>query len=263
MLKVVILAGGKGTRLSQETATVPKPMLDVGGYPIVWHIMTHFSRYGFAEFVLALGYKAEVFKEYFLRYLYLHSDITVSLSSGAVEVSRSESRPWNVELVDTGLDTGTGGRLGRLRERLSGGPFFVTYGDGLSDVDLQAVLEHHTSTDKAVTITAVAPPSHFGEVDFDDDGVTARFIEKPPLRDRWINGGFMVVEPEVLDAVESDDTSLEYDVLQRLGREGRLGAYRHSGFWMCVDTGKDLERLRNLWTSGAPPWTRGDDRTIP
>jgi glucose-1-phosphate cytidylyltransferase len=258
MLKVVILAGGRGTRLSHETATVPKPMLDVGGYPIVWHIMNHFSSYGFEDFILALGYKAEVFKEYFLRYPYLHSDISVSLSSGAVELARPDNRPWRVELIDTGLDTATGGRLGRLRERLSETSFFVTYGDGLSDVDIRALLDHHTSTGKAATITAVSPPSQFGEVHFEEDGVTARFLEKPPLEDRWINGGFMVFEPEVLDMIKSDEASLEYDVLQDLSRQGRLGAFRHSGFWMCVDTGKDLERLRNLWSSGTAPWVRED-----
>lgn len=258
MLKVVILAGGRGTRLAQETATVPKPMLDVGGFPIVWHIMDHFAAYGFSEFVLALGYKSEAFKEYFLRYPYLHSDFSLSLASGAVEMARIENRPWRIELVDTGQDTATGGRIGRLRDRLSGDRFFVTYGDGLSDVNLGALLDQHLSTGKAMTITAVPPPSQFGEVFFDDDGVTARFLEKPVLEDRWINGGFMVVEPEVLDSIESDETSLEYDIIQELSRQGRLGAYRHTGFWMCVDTSKDLERLRGLWASGAAPWTRAD-----
>ncbi|MER3395972.1 MAG: glucose-1-phosphate cytidylyltransferase [Acidimicrobiia bacterium] len=256
MLKVVILAGGKGTRLSQETATVPKPMLEVGGYPLVWHIMDHFSSYGFEEFVLALGYKAEAFKDYFLRYPYLHSNITLSLSTATVEIYEPEARPWRVHLVDTGLDTATGGRLRRLRGLLEKERFFVTYGDGISDVDLKEVLEHHDSHTKSVTITAVNPPSQFGEVIFDDDGVTARFVEKPSLDDRWINGGYMVVEPDVLEEIQSDETSLEYDVLQLLGRQGRLGAYRHRGFWMCVDTGKDLERLRKMWVSGAAPWTR-------
>ncbi len=258
MLKVVILAGGRGTRLSKETATVPKPMLDVGGYPIVWHIMNHFSMYGFNHFILALGYKADVFKEYFLRYSYLHSDITVSLASGAVELSRSDARPWKIELVDTGLDTATGGRIGRLRDRLCDERFFVTYGDGLSDVDLGSLLDQHSSSGKTATVTAVSPPSQFGELRFHEDGIGADFVEKPVVEDRWINGGFMVFEPEVLELIDSDETSLEYDVLQELSRRRRLGAYRHRGFWMCVDTGKDLERLRSLWRSKSAPWTRGD-----
>ncbi len=258
MLKVVILAGGRGTRIAEKTSTTPKPLLQVGKYPIVWHIMKHYADYGCEHFVLALGYKAEAFKEYFLRYPYLHTDISISLSTGEVKLSRPESRPWFIDLVDTGVDTATGGRIGRLRDRLSEGPFFLTYGDGLSDVDIEALLRHHRSSGKALTLTAVTPPSQFGEVVFEADGVTARFLEKPPLEGRWINGGFMVVEPEVLEMIESDETSLEYDVLQTLGRQGRLGAYRHSGFWTCVDTSKDLERVRMMWESGKAPWARSE-----
>lgn len=258
-MKVVILAGGQGTRLAEATENVPKPMLEIGGEPILWHIMKHFAVYGHSDFVIALGYKGEAIKEYFLRYSFARADVTVSLASGEIELARRPSDDWVVELVDTGLDSGTGGRLLYLRERLGDEPFFLTYGDGVSDVNLYALLEHHRKSGKAVTVTAVAPPSQFGEVSFEDDGVTVRFLEKPHHPERWINGGFMIVEPQVLDLIASEKSSLETDVLEPLSAEGKVTAYKHRGFWACMDTLKDLQHLRDLWESGSPPWKTWND----
>jgi glucose-1-phosphate cytidylyltransferase len=258
-MKVVILAGGQGRRLAEQTRTIPKPMLDVGGRPLVWHIMKHFAVYGYRHFVLALGYKADVFKDFFCRYPYLDSNLTVSLSSGTIEIQRQQKTDWIVELVDTGLDAGTGGRLLALKDRLEGERFFVTYGDGLADVNLADLVEFHEASGNLVTLTAVSPRSQFGEVTFEPDGSTARFVEKPHHQDRWINGGFMVLEPEVLDRIPSYKASLEADVLEPLSEEGRLGAFKHSGFWACMDTSRDLEQLRELWDSGSPPWKTWDD----
>lgn len=252
-MKVVILAGGQGTRLAEETETRPKPMVDVGGHPLLWHIMKHYARCGFDEFVVALGYKGDEIKRYFVDYLNLSGDLTVRLGDGTMEHHRAEPDAWTVHLVDTGLPTSTGGRVGRLARLLDGEPFLLTYGDGVSNVDIRHVVDFHQASGRLATITAVRPPSRFGELVLDDqDG--ARFTEKPQMAQGWINGGFMVLEPRVLDYIAGDETNLEADVLERLSAEGQLAAYRHEGFWQCMDTLRDVRYLRTLWDQHAAPW---------
>jgi glucose-1-phosphate cytidylyltransferase len=252
-VKVVVLAGGLGTRLAEETDTRPKPMVEVGDRPVLWHIMKHYETFGFAEFCVALGYKGEVVKRYFHDYALLAGTMTVQLADGKVTRSVRVSEQWTIHLVDTGRDTNTGGRVGRLRPWLEDGTFMLTYGDGVSNVDLGRLLELHRSHGKIATITAVRPPARFGEMVF-GDGDTVRFTEKPQMGEGWINGGFMVFEPAMLDLISGDDASLEADVLERLSREGELVAYRHDEFWQCVDTLRELRTLRSMWDSGAAPW---------
>jgi glucose-1-phosphate cytidylyltransferase len=252
-MKVVILAGGLGTRLSEETDARPKPMVEVGGQPVLWHIMKHYGGFGFSEFCVALGYKGEVVKRYFLDYAFLTGTMTVDLANGRVTPTERLPEQWKVHLVDTGRDTNTGGRVGRLRPWLEGSPFMLTYGDGVADVDITRLLEFHRSRGKLATITAVRPPSRFGEMVFDENG-NAQFTEKPQMGEGWINGGFMVFEPAVLDLIPDDGTSLEGDVLERLSERNELVAYRHDSFWQCVDTLRELRTLRNMWDSGAAPW---------
>ena len=252
-MKVVILAGGLGTRLAEETETRPKPMVDIGGRPILWHIMKHFAHCGFGEFVVALGYRGDDVKRFFLDYLSLNGDLTVALGDRAVTRLEPERDAWTVHLVETGLETNTGGRVGRLRSWLTDGPFLLTYGDGVSDVDVRRLVELHRTSGKLATITAVRPPSRFGGLSFAADG-SVRFIEKPQIGEGWINGGFMVMEPEVLDYISGDETSLESHVLEKLSGEGRLGAYRHEGFWQSMDTLRDVRYLRALWAAQKAPW---------
>ena len=252
-MKVVILAGGLGTRLAEETDTRPKPMVEVGDRPVLWHIMKHYDAFGFAEFCVALGYKGEVVKRYFHDYALLAGAMTVQLADGKVTPTDRVSEQWTVHLVDTGRDTNTGGRVGRLRSWLEDGTFMLTYGDGVSNVDLGGLLELHRSHGKIATITAVRPPARFGEMVF-GDGETVHFTEKPQMGEGWINGGFMVFEPAMLELITGDDVSLEADVLERLSREGELVAYRHDEFWQCVDTLRELRTLRSMWDSGAAPW---------
>jgi glucose-1-phosphate cytidylyltransferase len=252
-VKVVILAGGLGTRLAEETDTQPKPMVELGNQPILWHIMKHYDAFGFSEFCVALGYKGEVVKRYFLDYARLSGTMTVQLADGEVTPSERLSERWTIHLVDTGGDTNTGGRVARLRSWLDGAPFMLTYGDGVSNVDLARLLEFHRSHGKLATVTAVRPPSRFGEMVF-GDGDTVRFTEKPLMGEGWINGGFMVFEPEVLDLIDGDAVSLEGDVLEGLSEQGQLVAYRHDAFWQCVDTLRELRMLRKMWADGAAPW---------
>ena len=252
-MKVIVLAGGQGTRLAEETETRPKPMVDIGGRPILWHIMKHYARHGFNEFVIALGYRADDVKRFFVDYLSLNGDMTVQLGNRAVERHEPERDAWTVHLVDTGLATNTGGRVGRLRTWLEDEPFLLTYGDGVCDVDLKRLVEFHRSSGKLVTVTAVRPPSRFGGLSFDHDGAV-HFIEKPQIGEGWINGGFMVVEPAVLDYIPGDETSLESDVLERISSEDKLGAYRHEGFWQSMDTLRDVRYLRALWAADSAPW---------
>ena len=252
-MRAVILAGGQGTRLAEETETRPKPMVDIGGRPILWHIMKHYAQYGVTEFVIALGYRAEDVKRFFVDYLSLNGDMTVELGNRAVQRHEPERDAWTVHLVDTGIDTNTGGRIGRLRSWLGNEPFLLTYGDGVSDVDLAKLLESHQSSGKLVTITAVRPPSRFGGLSFAADG-SVRFTEKPQIGEGWINGGFMVVEPAVLDYIPDDSTSFESDVLERISIEGKLGAYRHEGFWQSMDTLRDVRYLRGLLAAETAPW---------
>lgn len=252
-MKVVILAGGLGTRLAEETDTRPKPMVEVGEQPVLWHIMKHYEAFGFSDFCIALGYKGEVVKRYFLDYALLAGTMTVELADGKVTPTDRVSEHWTIHLVDTGRDTNTGGRVGRLRSWLEDGTFMLTYGDGVSNVDLGRLLEFHRSHGKIATVTAVRPPARFGEMVF-GDGDTVRFTEKPQMGEGWINGGFMVFEPAALDLVSGDDVSLEADVLERLSEEDELVAYRHDEFWQCVDTLRELRTLRSMWDSGAAPW---------
>jgi glucose-1-phosphate cytidylyltransferase len=252
-MKAVILAGGQGTRLQEETVVKPKPMVEIGGRPILWHIMRHYAHHGFREFFVALGYKGEMIKRYFYEYYTLSNSMTVHLADGRVEVHGEKSEDWIVHLIDTGLNTMTGGRLKRLEPWLKGGPVMLTYGDGVSDVDLTALLRFHHAHGRLATVTAVRPPSRFGGLIFDGDMV-AEFTEKPQIGEGWINGGYMVFGPKIFEYIKGDDTRLEQDVLERLASKGGLAAYRHEGFWQCMDTLRDLRLLESLWESEQPPW---------
>jgi glucose-1-phosphate cytidylyltransferase len=252
-MKVVILAGGLGTRLAEETETKPKPMVEVGGRPILWHIMKHFAHYGLEDFTVALGYKGESIKRWFIDYVSLSGPMTVDLGRGSVIHPHPECESWRVELQDTGLGTNTGGRLRRLRPSLIDGTFIVTYGDGVCDVDLGALLRFHRAQGKLATVTAVRPPARFGGIYFDGP-LVARFTEKPQAGEGWINGGYIVMEPGALELVAGDATSLEAEVLEHLARERQLAAFAHEGFWQCMDTLRDKRLLDSLWESGKAPW---------
>lgn len=253
-MKVVILAGGLGTRLAEETEVRPKPMVEIGGRPIMWHIMKHYAHYGFHEFYVALGYKAEIIKRFFLEYYALERDVTVELRGGRVTLhDRGESEDWVVHLIDTGLATGTGGRLRRLAPHLGDGTFMLTYGDGVSDVDLRRLLAFHREKGRVVTLTAVRPPARWGDLTFAGD-LVAEFKEKPQLHEGWISGGFMVCEPSIFDRLTDDGDSLEANGLAPLANAGQLVAYRHEAFWQCVDTLRELRLLERLWSEGRAPW---------
>mgnify|MGYP002336200336 CR=1 FL=1 len=250
-MKVVILAGGMGTRLTEETTVKPKPMVEIGEHPILWHIMKHYAHCGFKEFALALGYKGEMISHYFLDYYTLNSDITVNLGTGETQIHDRQRDEWIVHLIHTGLKTMTGGRLKRLEHILCGETFMMTYGDGVGNVDIQALLAFHRAHGKLATVTAVRPPSRFGGMLFDGDMVS-QFTEKPQIGEGWINGGFMVLEPQVLDYIEGDHTVFETDVMEKLAQDGQLAAYRHEAFWQCMDNVRDLQLLQDLWQRGAP-----------
>lgn len=252
-MKVVILAGGLGTRLAEETEVRPKPMVEIGGRPILWHIMKHYAHYGFKEFFIALGHKGEVIKRYFLDYYTLNGSMTINLSSGDVRAYDKKCEDWIVHLIETGLHTNTGGRVKRLEPWLKDETFMVTYGDGVGDVDLYDLLRFHRSHGRLATVTAVRPPARFGGLIFDGD-LVAEFTEKPQIGEGWINGGFLVLEPEVLNYLEGDNTSLELDALNQLAADAQLVAYRHDRFWQCMDTLRDVRLLESLWQSGKPPW---------
>lgn len=252
-MKVAILAGGFGSRLAEETEVKPKPMVEIGGRPILWHIMKHYAHYGFKEFFLALGYKGEIIKRYFLDYYTVNGNLTVHLPNGKVEVHNKECEDWIVNLIDTGLSTLTGGRVKRLEPWLKHETFMVTYGDGVSDVNLHDLLRFHRSQGRLATVTAVRPPARFGGLIFDGN-LTAQFTEKPQIGEGWINGGFLVFEPGIFNYLEGDSSSLEVDALERLAGDRQLVAYRHEGFWQCMDTLRDVRLLETLWQSGKPPW---------
>ena len=254
-MKVVILAGGLGTRLAEETITVPKPMVQIGQHPILWHIMKFYASYGFEEFVVALGYRAEVVKNFFLHFADMASDLTVDLGAGTVERRRRHQEAWKIHLIDTGLETLTGGRVRRLAPLLGGGTFMLTYGDGVSDVPLDRLLAFHKSHGKLATVTAVPALARFGNIIFEGDRV-ADFAEKRMTDDAWINGGYMVMEPSVLDYLSRDEDVLEVDLLERLTSDGQLAGYKHEGFWQCMDTLRDKQGLERLWLAGTPPWKR-------
>jgi len=254
-MKVVILAGGRGSRLAELTEVVPKPMVQIGERPILWHIMKHFARHGHKEFVIALGYKGYVVKEFFLNYRLLSASLTVDLANGSTDLhgGNDVADDWKVHLVETGLETGTGGRLHQLADFLRDGPFFLTYGDGVADVDLDGLIDAHQRSGCLATITAVRPPSRFGGLVF-DGGRVSEFIEKPQIGEGWINGGVMVLEPGGFDYTSRSTDSLEKEVLERIAIDGRLGAYRHVGFWQCMDTLRERDHLEHLWHTGQAAW---------
>jgi glucose-1-phosphate cytidylyltransferase len=252
-MKVVILAGGVGSRLSEQTESTPKPMVEIGGRPILWHIMKSYAHYGFSEFVIAVGYKADVVKRYFLDYYTLNGDLTIELGNGQRLVTDHQPEKWTVHVVDTGLQTETGGRVRRLKPWLEDGTFMLTYGDGVADVNLRHLLDYHRTQGRLATLTAVRPPARFGGLTLDGNLVQT-FIEKPQIGEGWINGGFMVLEPGIFDYLGGDETSLEGDALERLAEDAQLAAYRHAAFWQCMDTLRDLRLLERLSRAGNAPW---------
>jgi len=252
-IPVVILCGGLGTRLSEYTEVRPKPLVEIGGRPILWHIMKHYSRYGFNEFYLALGYKSEQIKKYFMDFYALSQDFAVSLENGQVRMIKENGvEPWQIHLIDTGQNTLTGGRMKKMAPMIGNGTFMMTYGDGVSNVNLDALLAFHREQKAMVTLTAVRPPARFGALEFDGHQIR-HFKEKSTIHEGWINGGFFVIEPQALPYIEKD-VMWEHDPMERLAEEGHLYAYQHHDFWQCMDTARDLKYLEQLWESGNPLW---------
>ena len=252
-MKVVILAGGMGTRLGEETAFRPKPMIEIGGKPVLWHIMKIYAAHGFNEFVIALGYKAETIKQYFLNYHHLQANMTVHLASGRVDTYSGDAEDWLVHLIDTGLHAQTGTRIKRLRQWIGPESFLLTYGDGVADIDIRGLLAFHKSHGRLATVSAVRPTARFGDLEMDGDLVT-HFAEKSQLAEGWINGGFFVLEPGIFDYIEDNDVMFERDPMDNLARDGQLVAFRHEGFWQCMDTMRDVKFLNSLWDRGNAPW---------
>ncbi len=257
-MKVVILAGGFGTRLSEETDIKPKPMVEIGGKPILWHIMKIYSTYGFNDFVICLGYKGYVIKEYFANYFLHMSDVTIDLKNNQLEIHNVKAEPWKVTLVDTGLNTMTGGRIKRVQKYIGNETFMLTYGDGVANINIKELLEFHKNHGKFATVTAVQPSGRFGALDLEDGKVKA-FKEKPKGDGAWINGGFFVLEPQIFEYIDGDETIWERDPLENLARDGQLMAYKHTGFWKPMDTLRDKRELESLWQSGNPPWKVWND----
>jgi len=253
-MKVVILAGGLGTRLSEETDIIPKPIVEIGGYPIIWHIMKIYSTYGYNDFLVCLGYKGYLIKEYFANYFLHMSDVTFNLKTGKMILQRSNSEDWQVTLVDTGLSTMTGGRIKRIKKFIGNKTFMLTYGDGVSDVNIQSLVNFHKKNNKYATLIAVRPPGKFGSLVLGTSNGVKQFVEKPAGDGSWINGGFFVLEPEIFNYIEGDDTFWEREPLVNLSKDGQLVAYKHNDFWKCMDTLRDKRELEELWKSGNPPW---------
>lgn len=254
-MKVVILAGGYGTRLLEETVVKPKPMVEIGNRPMLWHIMSIYAAHGFQEFVIALGYKGNWVKSFFLSHHHMQRDLTVNLSDGAVTYHDEVKQDWKVHLIETGQDTGTAGRLMRLQKILNNKPFMVTYGDGVSNVDVTALVKHHKQSGKIVTVTAVRPPARFGVLEFDESGDNViNFGEKPQASGGWINGGFFVVQPEVFKYLTKEESFWEQEPLQTIAKDGQLSAFKHEGFWQCMDTLRDVRYLEDLWNRNCAPW---------
>lgn len=252
-MKAVILAGGLGTRLAEETDLKPKPMVEIGGKPILWHIMRIYLAHGIKEFVICLGYKGYVIKEYFANYCLHSSDVTVDMARNDIIVHRERAEPWKVTLVDTGEHSGTGGRLRRVREYVEDGDFCFTYGDGVSDVDITRLIELHRSEGRLATLTAIQPASRYGVLSHEDSRITC-FREKPADEGGWINGGFFVLSPAAIDYIDADDVHFEHEPLRRLAADDQLSAYFHQGHWQCMDTLRDKTHLEALWATGNPPW---------
>jgi glucose-1-phosphate cytidylyltransferase len=254
-MKVGILAGGLGTRLSEETSIKPKPMVEIGGKPILWHIMKIYASYGFNEFVIALGYKGEVIKDFFLNYHHYYDNLTVETKSGKVITHGKENENWTIHLLDTGQDTQTGGRVKQIAEFIGNEPFMLTYGDGVCNVDISALVEFHKKNKKLATLTAVRPPARFGHLVFEGNQVV-RFDEKPQVGEGWINGGFFVLQPEIVKYIESNSTYWEREPLEQLASQNQLSAYKHEDFWQCMDTLRDVHLLEKLWQEGNAPWKK-------
>ena len=253
-MKVIILAGGYGTRLAEFTEKIPKPMVTIGGKPILFHIMERYAHFGHKDFYIALGYKSSTIKDYFLKYHTLNSDFTANLSSGKIEYHNSSKLDWNVTLVDTGLDTMTGGRLKRLRSYIGNETCLMTYGDGVANVDIEKLLDFHKNHGKLATLTAVRPTAKFGELSFDEQKVTS-FKEKPQIQEGRINGGFFVFEPDFFEYIKDDSMMLEREPINKAVKDGQLMAYFHDDFWQCMDTKRDKDLLERLWISGSAPWS--------
>ncbi len=252
-MKVVILAGGYGTRISEETDVRPKPMVEIGGKPILWHILKLYSHYGFNDFLILLGYKGYYIKEYFANYFLHQSDVIFDMVTGEMSVLNNTSEPWKVTLLDTGMDSMTGGRIKRAQKYIGENTFMLTYGDGLCDINIEELLKFHRNSNAKATMTAIQPAGRFGAIDIHSNIVTD-FIEKPANGGAWINGGFMVCESEIFDLIEGDSTVLELNPLQTLAKNGKLTAYKHTGFWHCMDTLRDKIRLNELWNKNQAPW---------
>lgn len=258
-MKVAILAGGRGSRLAEETDIKPKPMVEIGGRPILWHIMKHYAHYGHTDFLIALGYKGEVIKKYMADYCSLNSDLTVNLRTGEIRRYGATNPDWTVGLIDTGMNTLTAGRIKRLAPYIGNQRFMLTWGDGVSDVDLDRLLEFHRNHGKLATMTIVRPPARYGHITLDGAQVM-QFMEKPQLGEGWINGAFFVLEPEVFEYIDGDMVMWEHEPLERLAADGQLMAYRHEGFWQCMDTLREKHLLESLWESGTAPWRSWEKR---
>jgi glucose-1-phosphate cytidylyltransferase len=254
-MKVVILAGGLGTRLSEETIVKPKPMIEIGGKPILWHIMKIYSHYGYNEFVICLGYKGYVIKEYFANYFRHESDITIDFANNTTEVHNTTAEPWKVTMIETGTDTMTGGRVKRIQAYTGEKPFMLTYGDGVGEVDINALVTYHQRNKKVITVTAVQPSGRFGALNLNENNVSS-FTEKPKGDGAWINGGFFVCEQQVFEYIDGDPTVFEREPMEKLAGDGKMVAYKHSGFWKPMDTLRDKQELENFWNSGKAPWKK-------
>ena len=252
-MKVAILAGGLGTRLSEETTVKPKPMVEIGGRPILWHIMKIYAAYGFKEFVVALGYRGDLIKDYFINYHYRSHNLTVQLKNGEISVHEGDGEDWTVHLLDTGADTNTGGRVKRITEFIGNEPFMLTYGDGVSNINIPKLIEFHRAQKRLATLTAVRPPARFGQMIL-DDGKVMEFKEKPQIGEGWINGGFFVLQPEVVNYIDGDQTAWEFESLEKIAADGQLAAYQHEDFWQSMDTLRDVNLLEKLWREGNAPW---------
>lgn len=258
-MKVVILAGGYGTRLSEATSVTPKPMVEIGDKPILWHIMKAYSTFGFNEFIVLLGYKGYIIKEYFINYFLHQSSVQINLENNDLKFFDNKSEPWKVTLLETGLNTMTGGRIKYAREHIGDETFFLTYGDGLSDVNVAETLTFHKKHGKAITMTSIQPPSRYGALNIEENNVVTSFLEKPEGEGSWINGGFFICEPRVMDYIEGDTTVFEQEPLTNLVKEKELLAWQHQGFWACMDTLRDKNYLCELWDTGAAPWKTWED----
>ena len=253
-MKVFILAGGFGTRISEETSIKPKPMIEIGGKPVLWHIMKIYSQHGFNDFVILLGYKGYVIKEFFANYFLHQSDVTIDLESNKMHLHNNSSEPWKVTLLDTGENTMTGGRIKMALKHVDNEPFLLTYGDGVADIDLKQLIAFHKKHQKLITMTSVQPAGRFGALDIDNSNRVSNFIEKPKGEGKWINGGFFVCQPEVLDYIDGDTTVFEKEPLETLANQGELYTYKHKSFWQCMDTLRDRNYLDELWSDEKAPW---------